>query len=107
MSGKKLINNVDDVVDDCLAGVVASRSNLTTIRDRRVVVRSDLAESNIQNRVAIVCGGGSGHEPCFAGYVGKGMLDAAVAGSVFTSPPVDDILSAIAVLASFFYRHLK
>ena len=101
MSGKKLINNVDDVVDDCLAGVVASRSNLTTIRDRRVVVRSDLAESNIQNRVAIVCGGGSGHEPCFAGYVGKGMLDAAVAGSVFTSPPVDDILSAIAVLASY------
>ena len=101
MSGKKLINNVDEVVDDCLAGVVASRSNLTTIRNRRVVVRSDIADSNIQNRVAIVCGGGSGHEPCFAGYVGKGMLDAAVAGSVFTSPPVDDILSAIAVLASY------
>ena len=101
MSGKKLINNVDDVVDDCLAGVVASRANLTTIKNRRVVVRSDIADSDIRNRVAIVCGGGSGHEPCFAGYVGKGMLDAAVAGSVFTSPPVDDILSAIAVLASY------
>ena len=101
MSGKKLINNVDEVVDDCLAGIVASRSNLTTIKNRRVVVRSDIVDSNIQNRVAIVCGGGSGHEPCFAGYVGKGMLDAAVAGSVFTSPPVDDVLSAIAVLASY------
>jgi dihydroxyacetone kinase len=101
MSGKKLINNVDAVVDDCLAGVIASRSNLTTIKNRRVVVRSDIANSDIRNRVAIVCGGGSGHEPCFAGYVGKGMLDAAVAGSVFTSPPVEDILSAIAVLASY------
>ena len=101
MSGKKLINDVDGVVDDCIAGVVASRSNLTTIKNRRVVIRSDIAESDIQNRVAIVCGGGSGHEPCFAGYVGKGMLDAAVAGSVFTSPPVDDILSAIAALAAY------
>ena len=43
MSAKKLINNVDRVVDDCLAGVVASRANLTTIQNRRVVVRSDLA----------------------------------------------------------------
>ena len=101
MSGKKLINDVDGVVDDCLAGVVASRSNLTTIKNRRVVVRADILDSDIHNRVAIVCGGGSGHEPCFAGYVGKGMLDAAVAGSVFTSPPVDDVLSAIAVLASY------
>ncbi len=50
-------------------------------------------------RVAVVCGGGSGHEPAFAGYVGSGMLDASIAGSVFASPPATQTLAAILALA--------
>ena len=49
--------------------------------------------------MAVVCGGGSGHEPAFAGYVGDGMLDASIAGSVFASPPATQILAAILGLA--------
>ena len=96
MFGKKLINNPDQCVDDSIAGLVASRGNLALIEGRRVVTLSNLED--VKGRVAIVCGGGSGHEPAFAGYVGAGMLDAAVAGSVFTSPPVDNILAALTVL---------
>ena len=58
----------------------------------------DLAEV-LPGRVAVVCGGGSGHEPAFAGYVGDGMLDASIAGSVFASPPATQILAAILGLA--------
>jgi len=97
MSGKKLINDPDSTVDEALSGLVASRHNLALIEGRRVVVVKDLAD--VKGRVAVICGGGSGHEPAFAGYVGRGMLDGAIAGSVFTSPPVDDVLSAIMTLA--------
>lgn len=62
-----------------------------------VVLRSDL--SAVKGKVALISGGGSGHEPAHAGYVGAGMLTGAVAGAVFTSPPVSSILAALQAIS--------
>ncbi|MGH0348878.1 dihydroxyacetone kinase family protein [Sinorhizobium meliloti] len=91
---KKLINNPSTVVREMLEGTVALGSHAALLADENVVVQSDLAEAN-GRKVAILSGGGSGHEPAHAGYVGRGMLTAAVAGDVFTSPSTDAVLSAI------------
>lgn len=89
---KKIINNPDNVVDEMLDGMVAAHPDFVKRLDGTdVIVRATKKE----NKVAIVSGGGSGHEPTHAGYVGKGMLDAAVAGAVFTSPTPDQIYEAI------------
>lgn len=89
---KKLINNPDNVVDEMLDGMVAAYPNFVKrVEGTDVIVRAKKKE----NKVAIVSGGGSGHEPTHAGYVGEGMLDAAVAGAVFTSPTPDQIYEAI------------
>lgn len=89
---KKLVNAPEDVIDDYIAGLVGSSPHLARLTDAPVVVR---AERKPADRVAIVSGGGSGHEPAHAGYVGHGMLDGAVLGPVFTSPSVDDVYAAI------------
>ncbi|MCY0885815.1 MAG: dihydroxyacetone kinase subunit DhaK, partial [Firmicutes bacterium] len=90
---KKLINQVDRLVDEALEGLEAAfRPYLRRLPDTHVLVR---ARPKAAGRVALVSGGGSGHEPAHAGYVGYGMLDAAVAGEVFTSPTPDQILAAI------------
>ena len=73
---------------------------LRKLADHPVITRADLAEFRAENRVALISGGGSGHEPAHAGYVGRGMLTAAVAGDVFTSPPVDDVIAAIRAVAA-------
>lgn len=91
---KKLINNPSSVVRDMLEGVVALSPQAALLSDENVVVRSDLADATAR-KVAVLSGGGSGHEPAHAGYVGRGMLTAAVAGDVFTSPSTDAVLSAI------------
>lgn len=96
---KKLINAPESVIDDYIAGLVASWPHLARLSDAPVVVRSD-AERKGPGQVAIVSGGGSGHEPAHAGYVGRGMLDAAVLGPVFTSPSVDDVYAAIHAVAT-------
>ncbi len=88
---KKFMNGVDDVLRDSLKGVAAAHPELRVDLDNRVVLRGD---APVQGKVAIVSGGGSGHEPLHGGYVGRGMLDAAVAGEVFTSPTPDQILAA-------------
>ena len=89
---KKLINGVDDVVDEMLDGMVrAYPQYLRRLDGLDVVVRA----GGSQGKVALVSGGGSGHEPAHGGYVGRGMLDAAVAGAVFTSPTPDQVLEAI------------
>ncbi|XP_054027945.1 triokinase/FMN cyclase [Dryobates pubescens] len=90
---KKLINSVASCADDSLAGLVACNPGLQLLRGHRVVLRSDLAA--IRGRVALLSGGGSGHEPAHAGYVGQGMLTGVVAGAVFTSPAVGSILAAV------------
>jgi dihydroxyacetone kinase-like protein len=88
---KKLINDVDAVVHDSLVGVAAAHPELRVDLEHRVVFRGDAPE---QGKVGLVSGGGSGHEPLHGGYVGVGMLDAAVAGEVFTSPTPEPIVEA-------------
>jgi len=96
---KKLINGVADVVPEMLAGVVAFNPGLVLLDGHGIVVRRDAQIVAAQGQVAIVSGGGAGHEPAHAGYVGPGMLTAAVVGEVFTSPSVDAVLEAIRAVA--------
>lgn len=89
---KKLINDPRRVVTESLAGFGMAHHDLVRVHfDPDYVVRREPA----RNKVALVSGGGSGHEPLHSGYVGTGMLDAAVPGAVFTSPTPDQILPAI------------
>ena len=89
---KKLINSADTVVTDALVGMAAAHPGALRVDvDQRVVYRAIPKDAG---RVAIVSGGGSGHEPLHSGFVGSGMLDAACAGEVFTSPVPDQIVSA-------------
>ena len=91
---KKLINNPREVVREMLEGLADLNPGLSLLADDNVVIRADVP--SVSDRpVAVLSGGGSGHEPAHAGYVGKGMLTAAIAGDVFTSPSVDAVLSAI------------
>uniref|UniRef100_A0A672JBS7 Triokinase/FMN cyclase n=1 Tax=Salarias fasciatus TaxID=181472 RepID=A0A672JBS7_SALFA len=92
----KLINSVDSCVDEALCGLVRASGGLALLRGHRVVLRSD--PSNLRGKVALLSGGGSGHEPAHGGYVGAGMLSAAVAGGVFASPPPASILAAVLAL---------
>jgi dihydroxyacetone kinase, DhaK subunit len=95
---KKLINSPDLVVEEMLKGIEAAYPQyLKKLPDFDVLVRKDAPTAG---KVALVSGGGSGHEPAHGGYVGKGMLDAAVAGAVFTSPTPDQIFEAIKAVAS-------
>lgn len=94
---KKLINDVNNVEEEMILGLVKSApQKLAKLDDYTVVVRKDKK----QGKVALVSGGGSGHEPAHAGYVGIGMLDAAVAGTVFTSPAPDAILEGMKAVAT-------
>jgi len=88
---KKLINAPDSVVDDALAGMVAAHGDLLRVIEPNVVVRADAPR---QGKVGVISGGGSGHEPMHGGFVGRGMLDAACPGAVFTSPVPDQMLAA-------------
>ena len=89
---KKLVNDPQRVVGDSLLGVEAAhRGRLAVDHEHRVVYRAD---APVTGKVALVSGGGSGHEPLHGGYVGPGMLDAACAGEVFTSPTPDQVLAA-------------
>ncbi len=88
---KKLINAADAVVDEALAGMAAAHPDLLRVIEPNVVVRADAPR---QGKVGIISGGGSGHEPMHGGFVGMGMLDAACAGAVFTSPVPDQMLAA-------------
>ncbi|KYO65477.1 dihydroxyacetone kinase subunit DhaK [Thermovenabulum gondwanense] len=90
---KKLINNPEFVVEEMLQGMVkAYPQYVKKLEGYNVIVRKD---APVKGKVALVSGGGSGHEPSHAGFVGKGMLDAGVAGNVFTSPTPDQIFEAI------------
>ncbi|XP_076773339.1 triokinase/FMN cyclase isoform X3 [Arvicanthis niloticus] len=97
MISKKMVNSVEGCADDALTGVVASNPDLQLLQGHRVALRSDL--DSLKGRVALLSGGGSGHEPAHAGFIGKGMLTGVIAGSVFASPPVGSILAAIRAVA--------
>ena len=89
---KKLINSPDNVVTEALQGFVAAHGDLVKVNfDPTYIVRAD---APVKNKVAVISGGGSGHEPMHGGFVGKGMLDAACPGAVFTSPTPDQMLAA-------------
>lgn len=82
------------MVEESIAGLVLASPHLSMLKGHRVIVRTDIAEYK-QSHVALVSGGGSGHEPAHGGFVGTGMLSAAVCGDVFASPPPSAILAAI------------
>jgi dihydroxyacetone kinase-like protein len=89
---KKFINAPDDVVKESLAGLAAAHADLLRVDfENQVVVRKD---APVKGKVALISGGGSGHEPLHGGFVGSGMLDAACPGEVFTSPVPDQMLAA-------------
>ncbi len=89
---KKIINALPDIVSDMLDGVVCAHpETLRRLDGWNVIVRREIRPG----KVTLVSGGGSGHEPAQAGYVGKGMLDAAVSGEVFTSPSPDPVKAAL------------
>ena len=88
---KKLINSPDRLVEEALAGMVAAHPDLIRVIEPNVIVRADAPR---QGKVGIVSGGGSGHEPMHGGFVGRGMLDAACPGAVFTSPVPDQMVAA-------------
>lgn len=91
---KKLINNPRHVLREMLEGFVDLHSGLALLEEEAVVVRADLPVP-ASRPVALLSGGGSGHEPAHAGYVGPGLLTGAIAGDVFTSPSVDAVLAGI------------
>ena len=94
---KKLINKVDDVEREMIEGLAkAAPKKLRKLDEGNIIVRTPKKEG----KVALVSGGGSGHEPAHGGYVGEGMLDCAVAGSVFTSPTPDQIYEGIKAVAT-------
>lgn len=92
-----LINSAETVVADALRGMAAAHPDLDVDVERRVVVRRD---AKTGGRVGLVSGGGSGHEPLHAGFVGPGMLSAACPGEVFTSPVPDQMVHAAAAVDS-------
>jgi triose/dihydroxyacetone kinase / FAD-AMP lyase (cyclizing) len=95
---KKLINQREAVVSEMIEGMLALDPNLVRLANLNVLLRADFAEVR-DRQVALISGGGSGHEPAHAGYIGPGMLNAAIAGEIFTSPSVDSIWAAIKAVA--------
>jgi len=94
---KKLINSPENVVVDALHGMAAAHPDLLKVHfDPNYITRAD---APVKNKVAIISGGGSGHEPMHGGFVGRGMLDAACPGAVFTSPTPDQMHAATMAVA--------
>ena len=93
---KKLINSPSGVVPDAVEGLLLTDSRIRRVANLNIVVRCDI-ESAKQKYVSIISGGGAGHEPAHAGFVGEGMLSGAIFGNVFASPSVSAILAAIRV----------
>lgn len=92
---KKLVNDPNNVVEEMIEGIAMSSPHVKLLKGANVIVRADCKNSDVRSKVAIISGGGSGHEPAHAGFVGKGMLSAAVCGNVFASPNPSQVLAAI------------
>lgn len=89
---KKILNRKEDVVEEMLEGLAGAHCDIVhRVPDTRVIARNYKGEG----KVGLISGGGSGHEPAHAGFVGQGMLSAAVCGDVFTSPTVDQVYEGI------------
>jgi dihydroxyacetone kinase-like protein len=88
---KKFINHVDDFLAESLAGFATAHADLVVLNNEPLFVRRKVLTPG---KVALVSGGGSGHEPLHSGFVGHGMLDAACPGQIFTSPTPDQMMAA-------------
>ncbi len=88
---KKIINNLESIVYEMCEGIVAAHPELELISRYNIIKRKEID----QNKVSLISGGGSGHEPAHAGFVGKGMLTAAVCGDVFASPSTSQVYNAL------------
>lgn len=100
---KRFINKPTDVVPELMQGLSLDSARVTILNPgsrHHVAVRTSLIDKSETPKVAVISGGGSGHEPMAAGYVGKGMLSGAVAGGVFSSPSTSDIVSLLDIVAS-------
>lgn len=95
---KKFLNRPENAVEEMLQGLVVLSPGAVRLRGHNVMIRAD-AENVRDQQVAVISGGGSGHEPAHAGYIGAGMLSAGVLGAVFTSPDTDSIVAAIKAVA--------
>jgi ATP-dependent dihydroxyacetone kinase len=95
---KKFINRPENAVEEMLEGISILNPGLVRLAGEKVLVRADTERVRDQ-QVAIISGGGSGHEPAHGGYIGAGMLSAAVAGEIFTSPDTDSVYAAIKAVA--------
>ncbi|MDU5252849.1 dihydroxyacetone kinase subunit DhaK [Anaerococcus vaginalis] len=90
---KKIINDKDKIISQMLNGLQKANEDKVKINEElKIVYRKDLP---IKGKVGLISGGGSGHEPAHAGYVGDGMLDCAICGEIFTSPTPDQVLEGI------------
>ena len=96
---KKFINRPEDVVEEMLQGLAVLHPGSVRLPGHKALIRAD-AQHVRNQQVAILSGGGSGHEPAHASYIGAGMLSAAVAGAVFTSPSSDSVFAAIQAVAA-------
>ena len=96
---KKFINRPEDVVQEMLQGLMVLHPGSAILSGHKVVVRVNRGQA-ADPPVAVISGGGSGHEPAHAGYIGEGMLSAAVLGEVFTSPSADSVFAAIKAVAT-------
>lgn len=89
---KKILNSVDTLITEMCQGMVSAHPDLITFNSKyKIIERKHLNK----DKVSLITGGGSGHEPCHAGYVGKGMLDAVACGEIFSSPSVSQVYNAI------------
>ena len=95
---KKFLNRPENAVEEMLQGLAVLNPGAVRLPGHNVMIRAD-AEDVRDQQVAVISGGGSGHEPAHAGYIGAGMLSAAVLGAVFTSPDTDSIVAAIKAVA--------
>ena len=95
---KKLINRPEDVVEEMLQGFAVLQPGCARLPGHKALIRAPAGQA-LGGQVAVLSGGGSGHEPAHAGYIGAGMLSAAVAGEVFTSPSSDTVFAAIKAVA--------
>jgi triose/dihydroxyacetone kinase / FAD-AMP lyase (cyclizing) len=95
---KKLINRPEDVAEEMVQGLAVLQPGCARLPGHKALIRADARHAR-DRQVAILSGGGSGHEPAHAGYIGAGMLSAAVAGEVFTSPSSDTVFAAIKAVA--------
>ncbi|MBE5900069.1 MAG: dihydroxyacetone kinase, partial [Lachnospiraceae bacterium] len=93
---QKIINRPETVVMEMCNGIANAHPDLEFIQKYKIIKKKDINK----NKVSLVSGGGSGHEPAHAGYVGKGMLDAAVCGDVFASPSQVQVYQALKAIAS-------